>query len=93
MLNFMNDIPSIQNEVHFIELLKAQRVAYSQCKTFQVFDIIGLFIAILFPLLALEYPNSQNIIKLFYVFILLSKNNKKFLNKNIQLPQLSQWPF
>jgi len=63
----MNDIPTKQNAVHFIELLKAQRVAYSQCKTFQVFDIVGLFIAILFPLLALKYPNSQNVINAFGV--------------------------
>lgn len=63
----MNDIPSKQNAVHFIELLKAQRVAYSQCKTFQAFDIVGLLIAILFPLLALKYPNSQNVINAFGV--------------------------
>jgi len=63
----MNDIPYKQNESHFIELLKAQRVAYSQCKSFQIFDIVSLIIAIFFPLLALEFPNSQNVINAFGV--------------------------
>lgn len=63
----MNDITSKQNEVYFIELLKAQRVAYSQCKIFQVFDIVGLFIAIIFPLLSLNDSNCQNKINAFGV--------------------------
>ena len=63
----MNTIPFKQNELQFIELLKAQRVAYSQCKIFQVFDIVSLLIAILFPLLALQYPNIQNVINAFGV--------------------------
>jgi hypothetical protein len=63
----MNDILSKQNNAHFLELLKAQRIAYSQCKSFQIFDIVSLLIAILFPLLALKFPNSQNVINAFGV--------------------------
>lgn len=63
----MNDITTRQNSPHLIELLKAQRIAYSQCKRFQVFDVISVIIAVLFPLLALKLPNYQNAINAFGV--------------------------
>lgn len=63
----MNDITTRQNNSNFIELLKAQRVAYSQCKKFQIFDVVSIIIAILFPLLTLKYPSYQNAINAFGV--------------------------
>ena len=58
----MNDITSRQNNPNLIELLKAQRTAYSQCKSFQLFDLVSLVVAIIFPVLILTFPSSQNMI-------------------------------
>lgn len=63
----MNKITTEQNNTNLIELLKAQRVAYSQCKRFQFFDIISILIAITFPLIALIKPDYQNPINAFGV--------------------------
>lgn len=63
----MNDITTRQNNPKLIELLKAQRIAYSQCKKFQIFDVVSALIAILFPLLTLKYPEYQNAINAFGV--------------------------
>ncbi|MFZ1496827.1 MAG: S-4TM family putative pore-forming effector [Saprospiraceae bacterium] len=63
----MNDITTRQNNPDLIELLKAQRIAYSQCKKFQIFDLVSVIIAILFPLLTLKYPEYQNTINAFGV--------------------------
>jgi len=63
----MNDITTKQNNPNLIELLKAQRIAYSQCKKFQIFDVVSVIIAILFPLLTLKFPNYQNAINAFGV--------------------------
>lgn len=63
----MNNITSRQNNSNLIELLKAQRIAYSQCKKFQIFDVVSIVIAILFPLLTLSFPNYQNTINAFGV--------------------------
>jgi len=49
----MNTINSRQNEKTFIDYLKAQRVAYSQCKFYQFFDLISILMAIVFPILGL----------------------------------------
>lgn len=63
----MNDITTKQNNPNLVELLKAQRVAYSQCKKFQIFDVVSVIIAILFPFLTLKYPNYQKAINAFGV--------------------------
>lgn len=63
----MNNITTKQNQHKLIELLKAQRIAYSQCKTFQLFDLVSISIAVLFPLLTLEFPDCQNKINAFGV--------------------------
>lgn len=63
----MNEIVSNQNSPHFIELLKAQRVAYSQSKKFQIFDLVSIIIAISFPLLTLKLTKCQNAINAFGV--------------------------
>jgi len=63
----MNDIITRQNNPNLIKLLKAQRIAYSQCKRFQLFDIVSIIIAILFPLLTLKLPDFQNTINAFGV--------------------------
>lgn len=63
----MNDITTRQNNPNLIELLKAQRIAYSQCKKFHFFDFVSAIIAILFPLLTLKYPEYQNAINAFGV--------------------------
>ena len=56
----MNKINQKQNEKVFIDYLKAQRVAYSQCKTYQFVDLISVLIAIILPIIGLinsEYVN------------------------------------
>ncbi len=63
----MNNIINEQNESEKIELLKAQRVAYSQCKKFQIFDVVSVLIAVFFPLIALIKPEYQNTINAFGV--------------------------
>lgn len=63
----MNNITTEQNNANLIELLKAQRIAYSQCKKFQFFDVISILIAITFPLIALIKPDYQNPINAFGV--------------------------
>lgn len=63
----MNNITTEQNNANLIELLKAQRIAYSQCKRFQFFDVISILIAITFPLIALIKPDYQNPINAFGV--------------------------
>lgn len=82
----MNDITTRQNKSNLIELLKAQRVAYSQCKRFQIFDLVCIIIAISFPILALRFPHSQNTINAFGVLwtasYLLTEVYRK--NKTIQ---------
>lgn len=82
----MNDITTRQNYPNFIELLKAQRIAYSQCKSFQVFDVVSLVIAVIFPILTLEFPTYQNMINAFGVLwtiaYLLTEIYRK--NKTIQ---------
>ena len=63
----MNEIIVKQNKLEFIELLKAQRIAYEKCKRLQILDVISILIAILFPLLAYKFPVCQNIINAFGV--------------------------
>ena len=85
----MNDITTRQNNPNFIELLKAQRVAYSQCKKFQIYDVVSIIIAILFPLLTLKYPSCQNAINAFGVLwtasYLLTEVYKKTKRHKVQL--------
>jgi hypothetical protein len=63
----MNNIKTEQNKPNLIELLKAQRIAYSQCKRFQFFDVISILIAVIFPLIVLLKPEYQNAINAFGV--------------------------
>lgn len=63
----MNNITIEQNNPNLITLLKAQRIAYSQCKIFQFFDVISILIAIIFPLIVLIKPGFQNTINAFGV--------------------------
>lgn len=56
----MNKINQRQNKKVFIDYLKAQRVAYSQCKTYQIVDLISILVAIVLPIIGLinsEYVN------------------------------------
>jgi hypothetical protein len=82
----MNEITTKQNQPNLIELLKAQRVAYSQCKKFQIFDVVSVMIAIIFPLLTLKFSSCQNTINAFGVlwtaFYLLTEVYRK--NKTTQ---------
>lgn len=48
------DIIRIQNNDEFIKLLKAQRVAYSQAKLFQILDLISVLSAIILPFIAIS---------------------------------------
>lgn len=78
----MNEIVTRQNNPYFIELLKAQRVAYSQCKRFQFFDVVSIIIAISFPLLIVEFPKCQNTINAFGVLWTVSYLLTEVYRKN-----------
>ena len=78
----MNDIISKQNNPHLIELLKAQRIAYSQCKTLQIFDVVSIVIAIVFPVLTLKLPEYQNVINAFGVLWTIAYLLTEFYRKN-----------
>ena len=54
------DILNIQNEEHFINLLKAQRIAYSHAKRYLFIDLISIIIAIALPVIAISNPNLIN---------------------------------
>ncbi len=49
------DIINIQNEEHFINLLKAQQVTYSQTKRLHFIDVVSIIIAVSLPLIAYFY--------------------------------------
>lgn len=77
----MNRISERQNEVKFIEYLKAQRVAYTQCKIYQIFDVISILMAIVLPIIGML---NNNIVKflgafgvLWTIFYLVSENYRK----------------
>ena len=53
----MNDINQKQNEIKSIELLKAQRTAYSQCKFCHILDLFSLILAGIAPIIVLIDKN------------------------------------
>ena len=77
----MNLIQQRQNEVKFIDYLKAQRVAYSQCKTYQVLDSVAIIMAISLPLIAIFNQELVNIFGaigvLWTIFYLIAENFRK----------------
>ncbi|BAO76036.1 S-4TM family putative pore-forming effector [Winogradskyella sp. PG-2] len=77
----MNRITQKQNEPKFIEFLKAQRVAYSQCKTYQVFDLISILMAIVLPIIGMYKSDIVNYLGAFGVLwtiiYLVTENYRK----------------
>ncbi|MCB0537156.1 MAG: hypothetical protein KDE33_06470, partial [Bacteroidetes bacterium] len=77
----MNRIAQIQNEEKFIEYLKAQRVAYSQCKVYQVFDVISVLMAIILPIIGMYQNDIVNYLGAFgvlwTVIYLVTENYRK----------------
>jgi hypothetical protein len=77
----MNRITQRQNEPKFIEYLKAQRVAYSQCKTYQVFDLISILMAIVLPIIGMYKNDIVNYLGAFGVLwtiiYLVTENYRK----------------
>lgn len=77
----MNRITQIQNEEKFIEYLKAQRVAYSQCKVYQVFDVISVLMAIILPIIGMYQNDIVNYLGAFgvlwTVIYLVTENYRK----------------
>ena len=57
----MNQILKDQNKEDFLRLLKAQRIAYSYAKMYQVIDILSILIAIVPPFLLLFNLNHANL--------------------------------
>ena len=64
----MNRINEKQNELKFINYLKAQRVAYSQCKTYQIFDVLSVVLAIVLPIIGMLNGEIVNYLGAFGVF-------------------------
>tara|TARA_R110000737_G_scaffold327084_3_gene341137 strand:- start:10748 stop:11614 length:867 start_codon:yes stop_codon:yes gene_type:complete len=77
----MNRITQRQNESKFIEYLKAQRVAYSQCKIYQVFDVISVLMAIVLPIIGMYKNDIVNYLGAFGVLwtiiYLVTENYRK----------------
>lgn len=77
----MNEIIKNQNKNEFIEYLKAQRVAYSQCKIFQVFDLVSIVIAIILPIIGIIRNDFVNYLGAFGVLwtiiYLVSENYRR----------------
>ena len=77
----MNRITQRQNESEFIEYLKAQRVAYSQCKTYQIFDLISILMAIVLPIIGMYKSDIVNYLGAFGVLwtiiYLVTENYRK----------------
>ncbi|MFL1895561.1 S-4TM family putative pore-forming effector [Aquimarina sp. 2-A2] len=77
----MNDIIEKQNKKEFIEYLKAQRVAYSQCKIFQIFDLVSILIAIILPIIGIIKKDFVNYLGAFGVLwtiiYLISENYRR----------------
>lgn len=63
----MNKLNQRQNEKIFIDYLKAQRVAYSQCKAYQIVDSISILIAIVLPIIGLINKDYVNFLGAFGV--------------------------
>ena len=77
----MNEIIKEQNKEKFIEYLKAQRVAYSQCKVFQIFDLVSIIIAIVLPIIGIIRTDFVNYLGAFGVLwtiiYLISENYRR----------------
>ena len=77
----MNRITQRQNQSKFIEYLKAQRVAYSQCKIYQVFDVISVLMAIVLPIIGMYKNDIVNYLGAFGVLwtiiYLVTENYRK----------------
>jgi hypothetical protein len=77
----MNRITQRQNETKFIEYLKAQRVAYTQCKIYQVFDVVSVLMAIVLPIIGMLNNNIVNYLGAFGVLwtiiYLVTENYRK----------------
>jgi hypothetical protein len=58
----MNTILEHQNKPEFIRLIKAQRVAYSDAKKYQLgFEFIALFVAMALPIIYIYWPEHKTI--------------------------------
>ncbi len=77
----MNIINQRQNEKEFIDYLKAQRIAYSQCKLYQIFDLISILLAIILPIIGLFKTDLVNYLGAFGVLwaiiYLIAENFRK----------------
>lgn len=77
----MNTINQRQNENEFIDYLKALRIAYSQCKFYQIFDFISILIAIILPIIGLFKTNLVNYLGaigvLWTIVYLIAENFRK----------------
>jgi len=74
----MNKLNQRQNEKKFIDYLKAQRVAYSQCKAYQFVDSISILIAIVLPIIGLikiDYVNYLGAFGVIWTIIYLVAEN------------------
>lgn len=87
----MNKINLRQNEKVFIDYLKAQRVAYSQCKSYQLVDLISVLIAIVLPIVGLINSDYVNFLGAFgviwtiiYLVVENCRNNKSQQGAKIQ---------
>lgn len=64
----MNNIQKRQNEEDLLRYLKAQRVAYSHAKNYQIVDLISVGIAIVPPILILYELNQAELVAVIGVF-------------------------
>lgn len=88
----MNDINEKQNQDRFIEFLKAQRVAYSQCKNYQFFDSISVLSAVVLPIIGLinnQCINALSVVGVVWtiLYLIAEKFRKKKADQGAKIQE------
>lgn len=80
----MNDIQVAQNKAEFIQLLTAQRNAYSKAKKYQIIEVIALFVSIALPFRTMFDKNlTKNLLLFGFLWVLLYLALEYFRKKRI----------
>ncbi len=90
----MNLIQNKQNDEDLIKLLKAQRVAYSNAKKFQIIDFISMLVALAATavvIFELEYANQLAVFGVFWT--LISIVSEIYMNKQTKKGAIIQEQF
>lgn len=80
----MNEIQVTQNKVEFIQLLTAQRNAYSKAKKYQIIEVIALLLSIALPFRTMFDKNlTKNLFLFGFIWLLFYLTLEYFRKKRI----------